>query len=70
MVIDPPNLGKGWKRLDLISLIKKYQNLPVKITNDANAAAIGEKHYGAAKNMRDVVIITLGTGLGLSLIHI
>ena len=68
MVIDPPNLGKEWNRLDLVSLIKKYQSLPVKITNDANAAAIGEKHYGAAKNMKDVVIITLGTGLGSGII--
>ena len=39
MVIDPPNLGKDWNRLDLVSLIKKYQPLPVKITNDANAFA-------------------------------
>ena len=29
MVVDPPNLGKGWNRLDLVSLIKKYQSLPV-----------------------------------------
>ena len=68
MVIDPPNLGTGWNKLDLVSLVKKYQALPVKITNDANAAAIGEKHYGAAKNMKDVVIITLGTGLGSGII--
>ena len=68
MVIDPPNLGTGWNKLDLVSLVKKYQALPVKITNDANAAAIGEKYYGAAKNMKDVVIITLGTGLGSGII--
>tara|TARA_A100001015_G_scaffold172436_1_gene191630 strand:+ start:757 stop:1716 length:960 start_codon:yes stop_codon:yes gene_type:complete len=68
MVVDPPNLGKRWNNIDLVTLIKSYINIPVKITNDANAAAIGEKFYGAAKQMKDVVIITLGTGLGSGII--
>ena len=68
MVVDPPNLGKRWNNVDLVTLIKSYINIPVKITNDANAAAIGEKFYGAAKQMKDVVIITLGTGLGSGII--
>ena len=63
-VMDPPNLGQVWNDVDLISLVRKYYEIPVKITNDANAAAIGEKFYGAAKKMSDFVIITLGTGLG------
>ena len=68
MVVDPPNLGRRWNNIDLVTLIKSYINIPVKITNDANAAAIGEKFYGAAKQMKDVVIITLGTGLGSGII--
>ena len=68
MVVDPPNLGKRWNNVDLVTLIKSYINIPVKITNDANAAAIGEKFYGAAKQMKDVVLITLGTGLGSGII--
>jgi len=64
MVVSPPNLGKGWDELNLVSLIKSYKNIPVAITNDANAAALGEKYYGVAKSMNDVVVITLGTGLG------
>ena len=68
MVVDPPNLGERWSNVDLVTLIKSYINIPVKITNDANAAAIGEKFYGAAKQMKDVVIITLGTGLGSGII--
>lgn len=41
-----------------------YPNLPIHLTNDANAAAIGEMIYGGAKNMKDFIVITLGTGLG------
>ncbi len=58
-----PNLP--WK--GIIPLAKKVQDkfhLPVTVTNDANAAAIGEMMYGAAKGMRDFVMITLGTGVG------
>ena len=68
MVIDPPNLGQSWNEIDLVTLVKNYRDIPVKITNDANAAAMGEKFYGAAKEMKDVVIITLGTGLGSGII--
>ena len=68
MVVDPPNLGKSWNNIDLVTLVKNYRDIPVKITNDANAAAMGEKFYGAAKEMKDVVIITLGTGLGSGII--
>ena len=44
--------------------IQKNINLPVKITNDANAAALGEARFGAGKNYSDSVMITLGTGVG------
>lgn len=41
-----------------------FPNLPVIITNDANAAAVGEMIYGGAQGMKDFIVITLGTGLG------
>ncbi|MFI3298867.1 MAG: ROK family protein [Rikenellaceae bacterium] len=41
-----------------------YPNVPVIITNDANAAAVGEMVYGNAKGMKDFIVVTLGTGLG------
>lgn len=41
-----------------------YPNVPIIITNDANAAAIGEMIYGAARGMKDFIVVTLGTGLG------
>lgn len=58
-----PNLK--WKGvIHLADLIKKEMDLPVILTNDANAAALGEKIYGGAKQMKNFVLITLGTGLG------
>ncbi len=58
-----PNLR--WKGIiKLADLFKNYFDYPVILTNDANAAAIGEMIYGAAKNMHDFILVTLGTGLG------
>ncbi len=45
-------------------LSEKMDGLPVALTNDANAAAIGEATYGAARGMKDFIMITLGTGVG------
>lgn len=55
-----------WKGIvPLVDKIKKYfPEAKVVMTNDANAAAIGEMVYGGAKGMRDFVVVTLGTGLG------
>jgi len=47
---------------------KYYPGLTVVLTNDANAAAIGEMVFGGAKNMKDFVVITLGTGLGSGIV--
>ena len=68
MVSKPPNLGKDWDELNLCELIRSYVDVPVAITNDANAAALGEKRYGVAKEMNNAVLITLGTGLGSGII--
>jgi len=62
MIQDPPNLS--WGNVDIIDLFKGRFGCKVDLTNDANAAALGEKHYGVAKEMNDFVVITLGTGLG------
>jgi glucokinase len=66
-VENPPNLQ--WKGITpLVALFKERFDVPVVITNDANAAALGELRFGAAKGMRDVIVITLGTGLGSGII--
>jgi len=54
----------SWGSVDVVSTLKKKYNVPVAITNDANAAAMGEKSFGAAKNMKNFILLTLGTGLG------
>jgi len=59
---NPPNLG--WPTVPFARMMSKKLNLPVAITNDANATAIGEKYFGAARDMENFVVITLGTGLG------
>jgi glucokinase len=54
-----------WKGvLPLARMFKEEFGVPCILTNDANAAAVGEMIYGNAKNMKDFVVITLGTGLG------
>lgn len=59
----PANLP--WKGVSpLAELFQHYTNLPVVVTNDANAAAVGEMVYGGAKGMKNFIVITLGTGLG------
>lgn len=52
----------------LSNLVKAKFKLPVVVTNDANAAAIGEMMYGAAKGMKDFIMITLGTGVGSGIV--
>lgn len=52
----------------LAKLMQVKFKLPVVVTNDANAAAIGEMMYGAAKGMKDFIMITLGTGVGSGIV--
>lgn len=62
-----PNLV--WKGIiPLADLVKKETNVPVVVTNDANAAAMGEMVFGGAKNMKDFIVLTLGTGLGSGIV--
>ena len=62
-----PNLP--WKGvIPLKAYFEKVFNLPVALTNDAKAAAIGEMFFGAAKGMKDFIFITLGTGLGSGIV--
>jgi len=62
-----PNLP--WKGIiPLAKLLEDKFKLPTTLTNDANAAAIGEMTYGAAKGMKDFIMITLGTGVGSGIV--
>lgn len=62
-----PNLP--WK--GIIRLADEFTallNIPAYVTNDANAAALGELYFGAARGMKDFIFITLGTGLGSGIV--
>ena len=58
----------GWKNVKLSRLVGKKLALPVSVLNDANAAALGEYTYGAAKEYRSAVMITVGTGVGSGIV--
>jgi glucokinase len=62
-----PNLP--WKGvIPFAQLLEDRVGIPVALTNDANAAAIGEMTYGAARGMKDFIVITLGTGVGSGIV--
>ncbi|MBR0042378.1 MAG: ROK family protein [Bacteroides sp.] len=62
-----PNLP--WKGVvPLAALFEERTGIPTALINDANAAAIGEMTYGAARGMKDFIMITLGTGVGSGII--
>ncbi|WP_305303284.1 ROK family protein [Duncaniella muris] len=54
--------------LPLVQMVSDKFGIPVAITNDANAAAIGEMTYGAARGLKDFIMITRGTGVGSGIV--
>ncbi len=54
--------------VELAQLVKSFTGLPVTVTNDANAAAMGEMAYGVARGMKNFIMITLGTGVGSGIV--
>ena len=64
-----PNLVWGRTRVEFAKLLSEAMGgIPVALTNDANAAAVGEMTYGAARGMKNFIIITLGTGVGSGIV--
>ena len=57
-----------WPNLQLGKLVSEKFSIPVAVTNDANAAALGEMTYGAARGLKDFIMITLGTGVGSGIV--
>lgn len=54
----------GWVNVPLATELKRYFTCPIKISNDANCAALGEVKAGAAREIKNAVLLTLGTGVG------
>lgn len=63
MIENAPNLKWG-VNIPIVEYFENYFKIPTKLTNDANAAAVGEKLFGSAQPFTEFVVITLGTGLG------
>lgn len=67
VIINPPNLP-CWINFPLAESVQKLHPLPVKVDNDANAAALAEARWGAAKGYSNVFFVGLGTGIGTGIV--
>ena len=66
LVMSCSNLN--WKGVDLAGDVKNLTGKECKVCNDANCAALGEQRFGSGKNFKNLVFITLGTGVGSGII--
>ncbi len=57
-----------WTDLKVKEIVEKITGLPVKVSNDANAAALGEVRFGAGDNCETAIMLTLGTGVGCGVV--
>jgi glucokinase len=63
IVFTLPNLP-GWENVPLRAILTERTGLPVELGNDANAAALGEWYFGAGRGQRNLVYVTVSTGIG------
>lgn len=63
VITDPPNLP-GWHNVPLASVLHERTGVPAALENDANCGAIGEHRFGAGRGYRDMLYITVSTGIG------
>lgn len=63
VLIEPPNLP-GWNNVPVRQIMERGLGIPVFVGNDANLAALGELYYGAARGLRNIVYLTVSTGVG------
>jgi len=67
VVLNPPNVP-CWRNFPLAERVRAQYQIPVKIDNDANAAALAETRWGAARGFRYVFYSTIGTGIGTGIV--
>jgi glucokinase len=67
VVVNPPNLP-CWRNFPLAAEMEKVFRVPVKLENDANAAALAEAYWGAGRNYRHIFYATMGTGIGTGIV--
>jgi glucokinase len=67
VILNPPNVP-CWRNFPLADEVRKKCSVPVKVDNDANAAALAETRWGAARGYRNVFYATIGTGIGTGIV--
>jgi len=67
VILNPPNLP-CWRNFPLAELVKRRHPVPVRVDNDANAAALAEARWGAARGAKIVFYATIGTGIGTGIV--
>ena len=67
IVINPPNVP-CWRNFPLAAEIEKVYRVPVKVENDANAAALAEAYWGAGRGYRHIFYAGIGTGIGTGIV--
>jgi glucokinase len=67
-VLSAPNLAPTWRSLLTRDALEAALGLPVALVNDADAAAVGETHFGAGRGHADVVYVTISTGVGAGIL--
>jgi glucokinase len=67
IILNPPNVP-CWRNFPLAEEVRKKYSVPVKVDNDANAAALAETRWGAARGYKNVFYATIGTGIGTGII--
>lgn len=67
VILGPPNLY-GWNHVPIVELLQTRYRIPARLQNDADACALAEWCFGAARGCRNVVFLTFGTGMGAGLI--
>jgi glucokinase len=67
VILNPPNVP-CWRNFPLAEEVRRKYSVPVKVDNDANAAALAETRWGAARGYKNVFYATIGTGIGTGII--
>jgi glucokinase len=67
VVVNPPNLP-AWRNFPLAAEVSKVYNVPVRVDNDGNAAALAEAIWGAGRGYQIVICATIGTGIGTGIV--
>ena len=58
----------GWSGLNIVAALQEHFDIPIALDNDANAAAMGEWAWGAGKDTRNFIMVTVGTGIGVGMV--